>query len=102
MNLLSTKTLGCVNLFLVLFLFQAIPYASQDEDAFKKHIECVEDQEFLRAQLPTENLAAFVRDGAILPRVSGADDCPMDRNNVTLFKSPETMSVEFDLPHAGK
>ncbi|CAH3028763.1 unnamed protein product [Porites evermanni] len=81
---------------------EAIPYASQDEDAFKKHIECVEDQEFLRAQLPTANLAAFVRDGAILPRVSGADDCPMDKNNVTLFKSPESMSVEFDLPHAGK
>ena len=84
------------------FFFQAIPYTSQDEDAFKKHIECVEDQEFLRAQLPTANLAAFVRDGAILPRVSGADDCPMDKNNVTLFKSPGSMSVEFDLPHAGK
>ena len=45
---------------------------------------------------------AFVRDDAVLPRVSGADDRPMDKSSVTLFKSPESLRVEFDLPHAGK
>lgn len=45
---------------------------------------------------------AFVRDGAVLPRVSGADDRPMDTSSVTLFKSPDNLRVEFDLPHAGK
>jgi len=79
-----------------------VPYSSQDQAALKKHIECVEDQEYLRCQLSGANLVAFVRDGAVLPRVSGADDRPMDKSNVTLFKSPESLRVEFDLLHAGK
>ena len=79
-----------------------MPYSSQDQAALKKHVECVEDQAFLRCQLSGANLVAFVRDGAVLPRASGADDRPMDESNVTLFKSPESLRVEFDLPHAGK
>ena len=79
-----------------------MPYSSQDQAALKKHVECVEDQEYLRSQLSAANLVAFVKDGAVLPRVSGADDRPMDMSNVTLFKSPESLRVEFDLPHAGK
>lgn len=81
---------------------QTIPYASQDKAALQRHIECVEDQEHLRSQLSAAKLVAFVRDGAVLPRVSGADDRPMDSSNVTLFRSPDSLSVEFDLPHAGK
>ena len=79
-----------------------MPYCSQDQAALKKHVECVEDQEYLRCQLSAANLVAFVKDGAVLPRVSGADDRPMDMSNVTLFKSPDSLRVEFDLPHAGK
>ena len=70
--------------------------------ALQKHIQSVEDQEYLRHQLSAANLVAFVRDGAVLPRVSGADDRPMDLSNVTLFRSPDSFRVEFDLPHAGK
>jgi len=81
---------------------QAVPYNSQDKAALQKHIECVEDQEYLRSQLSAANLVAFVRDDAVLPRVSGADDRPMDKSSVTLFRSPDSMRVEFDLPHAGK
>lgn len=81
---------------------KAVPYSSQDQAALKRHVECVEDQEYLRDQLSGANLVAFVRDGAVLPRVSGADDRPMDKSNVTLFKSPESLRVEFDLPHTGK
>ena len=81
---------------------QTIPYSSQDKAALQRHIECVEDQEHLRSQLSAANLVAFVRDGAVLPRVSGADDRPMDSSNVKLFRSPDSLSVEFDLPHAGK
>lgn len=62
----------------------------------------MEDQEHLRSQLSAAKLVAFVRDGAVLPRVSGADDRPMDSSNVTLFRSPDSLSVEFDVPHAGR
>ena len=79
-----------------------MPYSSQDQAALKKHVECVEDQEYLRSQLSAANLVAFIRDGAVLPRMSGADDRPMDMSNVTLFNSPDSLRVEFDLPHAGK
>lgn len=79
-----------------------MPYSSQDQAALKKHVECVEDQEYLRSQLSAANLVAFVRDGAVLPRMSGADDRPMGMSNVTLFNSPESLRVEFDLPHTGK
>ena len=79
-----------------------MPYSAQDKTALQKHVQCVEDQEYLRCQLLAANLVAFVRDGAVLPRVSGADDRPMDMSSVTLFKSPDSLRVEFDLPHAGK
>ena len=79
-----------------------MPYSIQDQAALTRHVECVEDQEYLRCQLSGANLVAFVRDGAVLPRMSGADDRPMDKSDVTLFKSPDSLRVEFDLPHAGK
>lgn len=84
------------------FFFQALPYKSQDQAALKKHVECVEDQEYIRSQLSAANLVAFVRDEAVLPRASGADDRPMERSGVTLFKSPDSLRVEFNMPHAGK
>lgn len=86
----------------LLFFFQALPYKSQDQAALKKHVECVEDQEYIRSQLSAANLVAFVRDEAVLPRASGADDRPMERSGVTLFKSPDSLRVEFNMPHAGK
>ena len=90
-------------IFLVCYFFpQALPYKSQDQAALKKHVECVEDQEYIRSQLSAANLVAFVRDEAVLPRASGADDRPMERSGVTLFKSPDSLRVEFNLPHAGK
>ena len=79
-----------------------MPYDSQDKAKLKHHIECMEDQEYLRSQLSAAGLVAFVRDGAILPRLSGADDKPMDESKAVAFKSPETMRVEFQLPHGGR
>ncbi|CAJ0635529.1 9324_t:CDS:10 [Entrophospora sp. SA101] len=43
----------------------------------RSHIESIEDQEFLRESLKKLGLIAFVRNGAILPRISGASDLPM-------------------------
>lgn len=43
-------------------------------ESLRNHIMSVEDQEFLRDKISEKGLVAFVRDGAILPRVSGADD----------------------------
>ncbi|KAL1914480.1 uncharacterized protein VTP21DRAFT_8863 [Calcarisporiella thermophila] len=79
-----------------------LPYAAQDHKPMLEHIHSVEDQEWLREQLANKGLIAFVRDGAELPRASGASDLPMVGPGVVPFRSPESLRVSFDLPHNGK
>jgi len=75
---------------------------SLNEEEVRKHIDCVEDQEYLRSQLKTAGLAAFVINGAVLPRASGASDKPMNRNEAIPFKSPASLEKSFTLPHTGE
>jgi predicted ABC-class ATPase len=81
------------------------------KDELQKHVESVEDQVWLQRQLETRNLVAFVRNGAILPRISGDDDRPMDARQAVPFTSPkggdssndrerQRMEVSFALPNA--
>ena len=72
-----------------------------DRAAFVLHIECVEDQQALRSMLRDAGLAAFVANGAILPRASGASDLPMDAAAATPFASPESLLRTFTLPNSG-
>ena len=51
--------------------------------------------------LRERELVAFVRNGAILPRASGASDLPMGQGAVA-FQAPQSLEVEFELPHVGK
>ena len=44
---------------------------------------------------------AFVPNGAILPRASGAADTPMQSPNVVAFRSPPNLERTFVLPHRG-
>ncbi|XP_032236382.2 uncharacterized protein LOC5511282 [Nematostella vectensis] len=81
---------------------KALPFQSQDKASLQRHVELVEDQTYLRAQLSALNLVAFVRDGAVLPRMSGADDRPMSADQAVLFQSPLSMRVDFKLPHSGR
>jgi predicted ABC-class ATPase len=43
-------------------------YKTQDVDALRRHVDCVEDTEALRRALPGMGLVAFVGNGSILPR----------------------------------
>ena len=65
-----------------------------------RHLDTVEDQEWLRGQLAAKGLVAFIPDGAILPRSSGASDTPLMHNSVS-FTSPESFKVSFKLPCRG-
>jgi predicted ABC-class ATPase len=65
------------------------------------HVEAVEDAEHLRALLPSLNLVAFVADGSVLPRESGASDRPL-REGAVPFKSPEELRVSVGLPNRGE
>jgi predicted ABC-class ATPase len=66
-----------------------------------RHIECVEDQEALRAALDGRGLAAFVADGSILPRRSGIDMRPLVKGAVP-FAAPRELAVELECPHRGR
>jgi predicted ABC-class ATPase len=75
-------------------------YESLNHDDIKMHVEVVEDQEFLRNELDSKGLVAFVADGSILPRRSGIDDRPLKEDPVP-FVSPDSFRVSFTPPNRG-
>ncbi len=72
-----------------------------ETETLSRHIETAEDAEYLRGQLKSRGLVAFIADGAILPRESGTSDQPLDQASAVPFISPERLRVEIELPHAG-
>eukprot|EP00667_Euglena_gracilis_P005408 EG_transcript_5443 len=76
-------------------------YSALDAAALEAHVLSVEDQDALRRQLAREGLAAFVRDGAVLPRASGASDLPMPADAAVPFASPPTLQRTLPLPNRG-
>jgi len=79
---------------------EALFFNEKNENDIRKHIECVEDQAFLRRWLKEENLVAFVANESVLPRKSGINDAPMG-DKVVLFQSPESLLKKVELPNSG-
>jgi predicted ABC-class ATPase len=82
-------------------IHRTLKYERLDAEACRRHVETAEDAEWLRGQLPSKNLVAFVANGSILPRRSGVDDRPLASQPVP-FESPSELEVEFELPNRGK
>jgi len=80
---------------------QALTPEGVDEKAAREHVEVVEDANHLRSLLPSLGLVAFVADGAVLPRESGASDRPL-QNGAAPFRSPEEFRVFVELPNRGE
>src|ERR671919_1212731 len=76
------------------------PEGGVDVERAKLHVEWVEDADHLRGLLPGLGLVAFVADGAVLPRESGASDRPL-REGTVPFRSPDEYGVEVELPNKG-
>ena len=74
------------------------PEGRVDLDRARLHVETVEDAEHLRGLLPSLGLVAFVADGSVLPRESGASDRPL-REGAVPFEGPEELRVSVDLPN---
>ena len=66
------------------------------------HIETAEDADCLRSRLDTMDLVSFIADGSLLPRHSGIDPSPMQKQEARRFQSPKEMRVAFDLPNRGR
>lgn len=62
-------------------------------------VECVENTEHIRNRLEELGLVAFVADGAILPRASGASDEPLSPSEAVAFESFERLRVTLPLPN---
>jgi predicted ABC-class ATPase len=71
-----------------------------DAAGARRHVETIEDADHLRRELPSLGLVAFVADGSVLPRESGASDLPLAQGAVP-FQSPEEFSVSVELPNRG-
>ena len=76
------------------------PEGGVDGERARLHVETVEDADYLRGLLPGLSLVAFVADGAVLPRESGASDRPL-RDGAVPFGSPVEYRVEVELPNKG-
>ncbi|NJP09391.1 MAG: ABC-ATPase domain-containing protein [Leptolyngbyaceae cyanobacterium RU_5_1] len=80
---------------------RALHYRALDANAIQRHVETVEDADWLREELSERGLVAFVADGAMLPRRSGVDERPLTQGGI-LFQSPPSLQVEFNCPNRGK
>ncbi len=75
--------------------------AGVDQGKARLHVETVEDTDHLRRLLPGLGLVAFVADGSVLPRESGASDLPLGEGAVP-FESPAEFRVRVELPNRGE
>lgn len=89
-------------------LFDFLPKCVESVFYYKnlpaKEVEAVihlaEDQSYIREEIKRLHLVSFVANGAILPRESGVSNRPL--KSAIPFCSPDTLSVELQLPHKGK
>jgi len=61
------------------------------------HLECIENQNFLRKQLEAKNCVSFVANGSKLARSSGDSQLPMKQ--ASPFSSPLSLQLELKLKH---
>ncbi|MCP4254325.1 MAG: ABC-ATPase domain-containing protein [Candidatus Scalindua sp.] len=77
-------------------------YQSLHADKLYRHIETVEDTEFIRGKLSELDLIAFIANNAVLPRASGVDPRPLSSEGVVSFQSCQSMKASIKLPNRGE
>lgn len=82
-------------------IFDTLKMWCSDLPKLKKHCDVVEDMLTLQRYLNQYGLVAFVGNGAILPRLSGVSQAPL-RDGAVTFQAPGAMTVEVELPNAGR
>lgn len=78
---------------------RALRLDAEGADEARRFVECVENQEHVRAGLAAHGLVAFVADGAVLPRRSGVDERPLAGSDVVPFCSPASLRVVVEVPN---
>ena len=78
---------------------RALQWTHVDQDRALAFVDCVDNQEAVRAQLDASGLVAFIADEAMLPRVSGASDRPLSGEKAKPFTVPDSLRVSLPIPH---
>ncbi len=78
---------------------RALKWEHVDQDRAGAFVDCVDNQESIRGQLDALGLVAFIADGAILPRSSGASDRPLSRERAQPFRAPASLRVLIPVLH---
>ena len=100
------RTINAGELEKILFEFlprcieSSLYYRNLDRKKVEDVVFLAEDQERARELLKKEGLAAFVANGAILPRKSGVSELPLSGS--VPFESPASMERTLSLPHRGE
>ncbi len=99
------RTINAQELIKILFDYlpqcvqKSLCYRSYPAQRVRAVVDLADDQHFIRQELAKRHLAAWVADGAVLPRESGVSARPM--KDAIAFASPESLAVTLELPHAG-
>ena len=101
-TILGQQALQILGVNLVQIASQCLLHENLNQDTLAQHIRSVETQDALRHQLSDAGLIAFVANGSILPRASGAGAMPMDSSQAVLFRSPKELEVSLDCPDGTK
>lgn len=80
----------------------SMKWSAVDQKGIREFVNCIENQEAIRENLHSLGLVAFVADGSILPRASGASDRPLEGAQAHAFQSPESLRVTIPIPHEVK
>lgn len=86
--------------FLPVCVEKSFFYKNINPRSLEQAVFLAEDQAYIRSRLKELRLAAFVADGAVLPRESGVSSLPM-KDSVP-FQSPDSLRIAMELPHHGK
>lgn len=87
---------------------RSLIYGNLPSAQVEDHVEAVEEQEYIRDQLDDRRWVSFIANGSILPRRSGIDERPPEREErrmgqpVVPFQSPEELEMEIETLHHGK
>jgi predicted ABC-class ATPase len=93
----EAKSILCENL--PELIKKTMMHTSHAEADLLAHIYCVENQAYMRSQLEAKGLVAFVGNGSILPRASGASARKMSGKHVVPFQSPHELEVTMKTKH---
>jgi predicted ABC-class ATPase len=77
----------------------AMMWENTDHGRARRFVDTVENYDAIRQQLEKHNLVAFVADGSVLPRRSGASDLPLEGADTVPFHSCPQLRVELPVPN---